>query len=295
MGFVAGKRRFAVVTLVAVLLAVRAAAEPVVAVVSSELQAYRVAVRGLEEGLGHAVPVLSAAAGDPRLPEGARVVVALGSRAAQARYREGVVLVYCMAPATRPDDLEHPGAVVEVRMLPPAADVVRLLLDLQPGLRQLAVPWRAAPVGRDLEGAIEEVRRLGVDLVLVRVPDDDALPDLLRGLPQSVGALWLAPDPLLVNEYTFSLCKEFTISKNLPFYAPTEGLVEKGAVAAVAASFEEIGRTSARAAAAALAGQPTPSPVHARVSVVALNLTAAAHAGLVVPDEVLRRVGQLVR
>jgi hypothetical protein len=303
MEFAGGMGRSARVARVASLLAVllatspagSAAADPVVAVVSSELQAYRAAIGGLQESLGFPVQVLSAAAGDPRLPAGVRAVVSFGSRAAHARYPDGVALVYCMAPATRASDLDHPGAIVEIPMLPPPVAVVQLFRDLQPGLRRLAVPWRARTVGRELEDAVEEVRRFGVQMILVQVPDDDAAPDRLRGLPSSVDALWLVPDPLLVNEYTFSLCREFAISKSIPFYAPTAGLVEKGAVAAVAASFEELGRTAAGVAKAALGGEPIPGLVHARVSVVAVNLAAAARAGIAVPDDMLRRAGRVVR
>jgi len=267
------------------------AGNEVVAVLSSELQPYRQALQGMQEELGAPVLVI----GDAALPASARVVVTFGSKAAMQSFAKEIAIVVCMAPGLRPEDIPHDGPTFGIHMSPPADVVCARFKELQPRLVRLGVLWTSASLGEYLDAARPALLRLGIELVAERLPDAEALPARLRSWSKRVDAVWLPPDPPLVNERSFAIVKEFAEANAVPFFAPTEGLVAKGAVAAVAGSFRDIGRTAGRAARHILAGESAAVERFPATGQVTLNLTAAARIGLEISPEALRRVDRVLR
>ena len=106
------------------------------------------------------------------------------------------------------------------------------------------------------------------------------LPDHLRRLRTRIDALWISPDPRLITPQNFNLIKEFCLSNRIAFYVPTVELVEQGAAAAVASSFDQIGRSAAQAAKDLLAGTALDDQVYPEKQYVALNVKLAADYGL---------------
>ena len=241
------------------LLANSVQAQEVVAVLSSELGPYLEAYDGFRERLGYPVPVVSLSAGQPRIGDRTRVVVAFGSKAAQEKYPDDVILIYCMAPGTIPRGDGRSGPIVHVSMLPQAELLMGALKEIQPQMRRLAVCWMlegfVAYRGRMAEVAEEmEVELAGSPLESV-----DGLPDWLRTqMEAQVDALWLPPDPLLINAQSFAILREFSRANDVPLYAPTAGFVAEGAVASVAVSFVQVGQEAAALVERALAGETLP-------------------------------------
>ena len=265
---------------------VRVGAQEVVGVLSSDLGPYQEAYEGFREAFGQEVPRISLASGSPEIGRDTRVVVAFGGKAALYGYPEGVSVIYCLAPAAR---LEASGSevMVKVHMLPYAGYVVSKVKEIQPGLRRLGVFW-ASDAMSEYVGEISRASvAFGLEVAAERVGDPDELPDRLRGLlRRGVDGLWLPPDPLLINSRSFALLREFCRSNDIPFYVPTAGLVEKGAVASISASFREIGRTAGRVARRVLSGEHVPRAVYPEVVEVTLNLSAASEVGLEIPPAV---------
>ncbi|MFQ5598997.1 MAG: ABC transporter substrate binding protein [Candidatus Krumholzibacteriia bacterium] len=283
-------------TLVALSVPVMGSAQKVIALMSSDLEPYRLAYKGLEEELGHRVPSQSLDGRTPAIPGEVRVVVAIGSRAALQEYPEDVVLIYCMAPGTGSRDTHHAGRSVKIHMLPRSASVVAKIRELQPDLSRLAVFWSSRSTAEYLEGLASQMASESLEILTKRLEKPEDIPDRLRDLAkQEVDALWLLPDPLLVNARTFSMLKEFAWSNDVPFYAPTAGLVAKGAVASVSSSFEEIGRTAGTATRLALQGALGADQMYPRRIETNLNLTAAKQTGLFVPDHLRRKIDKVLQ
>jgi ABC-type uncharacterized transport system substrate-binding protein len=134
-----------------------------------------------------------------------------------------------------------------------------------------------------------------VQILAEKVQGPGDLPDHLRHLVgERADALWLPPDPLLVNAQNFTALKEFSWANDVPFYAPNDGLVEKGAVASVSSSFREIGRAAALAALAARSGPVGHKEVHPEKSETTVNLSAATQSGLRTAQDVLRKADRVL-
>jgi len=264
-------------------------ADHVVAVLSSDLGSYQEALEGFKESFNRAVPVWSLSAGVPEIEPGTRVVVAFGGTAALVQYPAHVALVYCMAPGTKVGSLKRGAPTVEISMLPRPEVVLANLVQLQTGLRRLAIFWVSPGVEPYIEMMARAAAPYGIELWRDKLGSATDLPERLRRLSRSADALWLPPDPLLVNARAFAVLKDFSWSNDVPFYVPTSGLVEKGAVASVSCGFRDIGRAAARAAQQALDGTVDRTEMYPEKCDITVNLTAAANAGLRTPVETLGR------
>lgn len=269
--------------------------QEVVAVLSSELAPYREAFQGFDAALGLPVTQVNLQAGHPRIGRDTRVVVAFGGKAATADYPSGLILVYCMAPGTTLDPGQRQGPTVRINMLPVADQVVGALKDLQPSLKKLAVLW-VTDTMTDYAAQLRQAGgEAGLEVTAEQLRDPDQLPDSLRRLNgRGVEALWLPPDPLLINAGSFAVFREFSRANKVPLYAPTAGFAEEGAVAAVGISFAQNGRIAAQAVLEILAGHQVPTEVYSDECEITLNLGAAAAVGLRFPPGAQRRAHKII-
>ena len=271
------------------------AAQEVVAVLSSELGPYLEAYEGFKEAMGHPVPVVSLSAGEPKVGRKTRIVEAFGSKAALEKYPADAVLIYCMAPGTKLEAGGRKGVTIGISMLPRAREVIAAVRQIQPMLNRLAVFWVLDTTEDYLQQMKAAAAELQIEILDEQLQDADDLPDRLRALMnKKADALWLPPDPLLINAQSFSVIKEFSWANDVPFYAPTAGFVEAGAVASVAVSFKRVGLTVAQVVQQVLSGETMPDGIYPEESETTLNLTAAAQTGLQISAEVKRRVHKVV-
>ncbi|MBI5201544.1 MAG: hypothetical protein HY925_08175 [Elusimicrobia bacterium] len=277
----------------AAVLAATCRAQDVVAVLGSELGPYREAYESFQAAVGVPVPLLPL--DYPRVPKSAKVVATFGGRAAANRFPGRVTLVYALAPGFMLDDDVRLGPAVKIRMEPEPSILLKNLVRLQPGLKRLAVLWASkseASLARRVE---KEDGAHGIKIVSVHLEDADELPEMLRKLKGRADAVWLPADPLLINPQSFEVIRQFSYDNAVPFYAPSKGLVERGATAAVSVSFAEIGRLAGEAAKAALSGDETASDVYATRVRVSINLTAAKRASLTVPPDAVESADEVFR
>ncbi|MBI3804889.1 MAG: hypothetical protein HY282_14120 [Nitrospirae bacterium] len=245
-----------------------ARAEEVVAILSSEVAAYREAYEGFQDALGRRVPAALLSREEPEIGPETRVVVAFGGKAALRHYPSRVTVVYCMAPGTKLAPQEFGPSVVEIQMLPRAEVILSKIKEIQPSLKRLAVFWSSKPLESDLRELQRASAKAGIEILSEQLGDPKDLPERLRALYTKIDAVWLTPDPILVTLRNFSILKEFSWSNAIPFYVPIAGLVEQGATASVSADFREIGRTAAMAVKQVLADkriQGTFYPMQAEV------------------------------
>ena len=259
-------RRLAV--LLALFCAGPAAAGPT-AVLSSDSGHYRQALEGFTEAWGSTVPVVAA---DAPFPAEARVFVAFGSKAAAREWPRDSVVVVCLTPsvAAVPDD-----PVTHVSLLPDPEILVKRMLDLVPTLKTLRLFWSSETSRDDAEALVKAGAGSGVAVLSERVSPPARLPEFLRGLHGKADALWLMPDPALVNEGNFAVLREYASAEKVPLLAPIEGLAERGAAATIAVTFREMGRVAAGTLRARLDGRAEPEFVRAGRVNVTVNAAAA--------------------
>lgn len=252
----------ALLAAVLLLAAAPARAQRVVAVLSSDLPAYREAFSAFEAlaGTTTVLPVVRRADLGPET----EIVVAFGGKAARKKYPEHVTVVQVLAPGVEFLPAFGGKRVIRVRSMLKPGSVVARAKELAPGLESLAVIWslpESEPYMLQME---KEGRALGVRIVCSRVRDPDELPAALRALPDRVGAIWLPPDPAIVDAGTFRITRSYARARGIPLFAPLAALVAEGADAAIAPSAAELGRAAAGVVRRMLAGQPLEDEVYAK-------------------------------
>jgi hypothetical protein len=244
--------------ILAVLLAAGAsvrAGEIVVVLPDAPIAPYAEAFKGVCDALG-ACPDSLAPENADALPPEARVVIALGGRAARLRYPPRVALVTALTPGYEARSRPSEGAVTRVRLTFAPDEFVRRVLSLKPGARRVVLLWSEPASGRFADAVRLAAGPLGLEAAPVRVESPEELPALLRSLVPA-DALWLSPDPTLVTPMTFEATSEYARSRRIAFFASAPGLTSRGAAPGLAPDFRDAGLRAASAARDALAGRPS--------------------------------------
>lgn len=273
---------------------VAARAQEVAAVLSSESEAYRLALEGFNEFTGRPAPVTILSKNAPVFEKRVKVAVLFGARASLAEYPPRVSRVYCMAPGVSWSAAADRETAAFIQMTPEPRAFLARLKELQPALRKLAVFWLSPALGVYCDALREAAAGLDIELVARQVKTAGNLPEALRSLPGIPDAVWLPPDPGLVTASAFATLRDFSVSNKTAFYVPTSGLAEKGGLASVSISFKEVGRAAAKAAARLSEGRGPGNPVYPENIEVTLNLSAAKDIGFAFPGEEIRRADRVL-
>lgn len=265
--------------------AAAACAQEVVAVLGSDLRPYRETLASVQAAFGRDIPVLPMGA---EVPGSVKVVLAFGAKAATQPYPSRVTLIYAIAPGLIVSPKTHPGPSIKIMMDPEPGALLGRLHAIQPRLKKLAVLWTSPGRAATAERLVQMGAARGIVVFAERLDDAGDLPDRLRALKGKADAIWLPPDPLLISVGNFEILKHYSYDNDVPLYAPTAGLVEQGATAGVSVTYEEMGRTMAAAAKAALRGDAPAAELPSEKVHVSISRAAAAEAGLEISAEALR-------
>lgn len=265
------------------------AAGDTVAVLAEASGVYMEAFSAFQDSYGEKIPYFDISRKKPVIPPGTRTVVAFGAEAAMNHYPAGLELVYAMAPGYMADAGKRSGATVKISMLNPPKQLLTGLKELQPALKRLLILWRAPAYAAMLETYAAEGAGMGIEVSPVKVNRDEELPGLLRAAVGSADAFWLPPDPLLISESTLMILGEFSLSNRIPMYVATKGLAQKGACAAIGASFPQIGAAASDALKKLRNGIPLPPVIYPAGSQLTLNASAARRCNLNFSDAVISK------
>jgi len=272
-------------------------AEEVVAVLSSDAAPYEEALNGLRETYSQPIVTIRLAREAFKLPRDGAIVVAFGGKAAlevASSSFQGPI-IYGLAPGVKLHTQPRSGTLVKIHTSPAIALVLKRYKELQPSLHRLAVLWIGDSIADYFEQKEQLQTSFGVELISVRMKTLDDLPTQLRNLQGKTDAIWMPPDASLITPQSFAAVREFCRAQHIPFYVPSDGLVDKGATAAVYTSFHDLGRIAGSVAKKVDARDVTDSTVvFPDKASIAINVSAAAQSGLKIPTEILQKADKVV-
>ncbi|MBI4423538.1 MAG: hypothetical protein HY554_07420 [Elusimicrobia bacterium] len=240
------------------------------AVLSSASPYYRETYEGLRETFPDPVDLVIMSEGGAQ-PAGARVVVAIGSKAVLQPYPAKSTIIGTMTLGARP---RRRGFIQVASVGRPAAMVAKWKA-LSPELRSIAVPY-ASPYWDDYVTLLRRAAgEAGLRVHAERLAGPERLPEYLRSLT-GVDGLWAPPDAELISASSFAVLRDFACARSMPFFISAIGLAERGATASIAPSYRELGKSAAAAAVQVLAGTPPPERVYPERLTTILNLGAAS-------------------
>jgi hypothetical protein len=224
-----------------------------------------------------------AAANEPSV-----LIVAVGSRAVRAvpeSDHRGSVLALMVSRAsleTAPRDPTRHAAVI---FDPPPERYFAFTRRLLPTAKRIGVIV-SSDDGGNYQGYASAAARAGLSLVTEQVQVQEDVPKALQNLLPTVDVLLLAPDPVVVNERTARLILMASYRHKVPVIGYSMGLARAGAVGALIAGPEEIGRLGGLLAQQWNPGSESlPAIRYAERFQIDFNRQVARSLGVAVPDE----------
>lgn len=264
----------------------------VVAVLSSDLGPYREAFEGFREAFGKTIPSHILSGDQLKLDPDTKIVIAFGGKAAKTNYPESINLIYCLTPGfiSRNSDVkaaDRRGVSIGIRMLPRESTILTKLKEVHPSMKKLAVFWLSEILQRDVERLQQAASQMGIEIISQQLKNSEDLPDRLRRVYTQIDAIWLMPDPLLINSESFKVLKEFSWFNKVPLYSPSSGLVEQGATVSISTSFGDIGRLAGITARQLLSGESVQNEIYPEKTQMTVNMKAVSLIGLKIPESLL--------
>ena len=257
------------------LLNVPAAAAPdVAAVLSSDSGPYSEAYAAFKTEIGRPVAVYDASKSYLEVPEDIRYAAVFGAKATALQFPPDVHLVYALTPLAGRGRLWH-----EISMVPEPAAALAAYKALQPGLRRLAIFWAAYPGEKYMDELDLAGDAAGIEVISVRLKGQEGFPERLRRLMGKMDAFWLMPDPALISQSSIMVLASFACANGIPFYAPTEALMQSGATASYSPGFAASGAAAARALKIMYDGGKLPSVIYVPDIQIMVNEAAAQKCG----------------
>jgi putative ABC transport system substrate-binding protein len=226
------------------------------------------------------------------------VVVAIGSRAAKLARgaARGSPLVYAMVLDPASIGLPEPGTASQGSITGVTMDVspdreFELIREMLPDSTRIGVLYDPAVSGDAVRRATAAAKAGGITLVAQAVRSEGEVLRAASLLAPSVDGLWALADPTVLTAANAKALILFSLRAQKPFFAMSEGFVRSGALAALAASPEDVGRRAGELAARVLSGTPPqklPPEMPPRLALF-VNVSTAEHIGLTVPDALLSR------
>ena len=228
----------------------------------SEARAYERAAAACRDRLGgHVKRIIRVPRRGPFAAEvaaqrdGTALIIAVGPDAVDfaRRAMPDVPLVYAMVrePASRllpePGDPAHPR-MTGVTMQPPIERQMQAIVDLLPGAKRVGVLFDPTQSKKRVEQARRVAASLGLELVPAIVRSEGDVMQQARVLLPDVDVLWAVPDTTAMTPSNARALILLSLRMRKPFFGLSDSYVRTGALAAVTADPEAVGRRAAEMA-----------------------------------------------
>lgn len=267
--------------------------EDVVAVLSSQSVHYQKALQGFQDTMGSTVSVFTSMISQEPIPENVKVVVSFGTKASSQKYPQQAVLVSCMALGISKESVAHEGAFVHVNMLPRADVLLPKILELQQGLKFLAVFYVSDSYSNYINELNQACESLGLNMFNEKLSDTSFLAEHLNSLVKRPDAIWVPPDAVLVNSQCMQALTQYSSRNRVAFYVPNAKLVELGATASIYSGFEEVGRVAARAAQKILSGEKYPDRIFPEKCDFIVNKSSLDNIGIKITPDIEKKIKKI--
>ena len=223
--------------------------------------------------------------------EGVKVVIAVGKGAAVAASKGlgGTPVVFCMVMSPKKAGLTG-GTVTGITLDVPMENQLKAFKSIIPGIKNLGVVYSSKLSPTFVKEMKSAAGSQGITLVEKKVAGDAEVPNAIRSLKGNVDGLYLPPDRTVAKHDAFQFIALFTFENNLPFMAPSDRFVKKGALIALMIDFEEVGKQAAQmakkiAGGASVSSVPVEPP---QTTILVLNQKTAQTIGINIPPALLQ-------
>lgn len=226
------------------------------------------------------------------------IVVAMGPLAAQAA-REGapeLPLIFCMVQDPASLGLLNAPNTFGVSFTIPVKNQLAAFRMVNPRGVRVGVIYSAEQGGRLVQEALKAAPVVRLLLVERPVQSDREIPEALRSLlkgSEAVDALWIPPDPVLLNEETRRFLLSETLKAGRPVYSFSPALVGEGALVSNGPDMASVGAQLAELVARAAAGEKGKGELMIPRAELVINRRIAEKLKIDVPPDALKAASRV--
>lgn len=224
------------------------------------------------------------------------VILAIGHKALLAAQGSGATVVFCMVLGPSASPAKN---VTGLRLEVAPSLQFSFIKRVHPGARRLGMIYDARTWSAYAKEASEAATAQGLTLVSRPVSDAKEVRAAFAEIAANIDALWIIPDPALVNIEIFNFLLVTTLERKLALFGFFADFTRRGALASVAPDYAEIGKQAAKLAAdlaakPAAARNPLP-PSLASPGGLTINAKTARQLGIDLSDDVQAAAKQVYR
>lgn len=226
------------------------------------------------------------------------IVVGMGPLAAQA-LREGapeLPLIFCMVQDPGSLGLLSAPNTFGVSFTIPVKNQMAAFRMVNPRGVRIGVIYSAEHGGRLVQEAVKAAPVVRLLLVERPVQSDREIPEALRTLlkgSEAVDALWIPPDPVLLNEETRRFLLSETLKAGRPVYSFSPALVGEGALVSNGPDMASVGAQLAELVGRAAAGEKGKGELMIPRAELVINRKIAEKLKIEVPPDALKAASRV--
>ena len=197
--------------------------------------------------------------------DGNDLIYAIATPAAQAVANKTTEIPVVLSAVTDPESAglvksnEKPGGnVTGASDLTPIAEQMKLLKQLLPNAKKIAIMYCGAESNSEFQGKIaeQEAQNNGLEYIVKTVADSNDIQSVTNAIVgEKVDAVYIPTDNLLA-QYMSSV-SQITNAAKIPCIVGEEGMTANGGFATYGLSYENLGKLAAQQALAILKGEKT--------------------------------------
>ncbi len=186
---------------------------------------------------------------------------------------------------------EKPGGnVTGVSDINPVGAQLKLLLDMDPKVKTVAVMYNSSEINSEYQAKLlrEAAEKLGVKVVDATVTNVNEIAQVAQNLVGKVDAIYLPTDNVIASALPAVL--KVAIAAKLPVIAGEGGMVREGCLASIAVDYYQLGEMTGEMGADILDGKAKPAdmPIQTQnADKVIINMKTAKAIGLEIPAAIL--------
>ncbi len=215
----------------------------------------------------------------------AKLVLAVGLKAALVAKLEilDIPVVFCLVMHPEKNGLPTSN-MTGIRLEISSHSQLTNMQTVLPGLQRVGLLYNPDTSEVFVHRARQDAKALGITLTTLPISKEEDVPDKLRALLPQIDALWLIRDPSIVNVDSLNFLIGSSLDHAIPVFGFSAGLVQHGALAALATTYHDLGRQAAQIAKNLLSNNDrlylTPQLQFPERSRLAININTAEYLGL---------------
>jgi len=275
-------------------------------VLSSDIEPYRIALRGFDDYFKEKKMTLSVSEYNLQKEDASAVfskiknekpniILTVGTKATKEAKDKINDIPIIFSMILDPSEFTGPKATGVSLKIPPEMEI-KILKSIIPKVKKIGVIYSKESQA-DVNKATLSCQSLNLELVSTKVESEEQVPKAIRDIIKNIDALFMIADSVVYTKNSTQDILLTTLREGIPVFGISPQYVKAGAVFCLSCDYEDIGKQTGEIALKVLSGtSPSDIPVnYPRKTLLFLNLVTAQRIGIEIPKEIFDKAKEVYK